>query len=149
MRKGVNKWWELTRPRVEVFGNTDEAIFCSKRFGGIHSFAIIPQNYVVEEGNVFLFKKRKKYCEDDKFFYLALFSSIMFQRMLSIYGRPLMSGYDLGKVQIKDIPIVDVAQHEIRGSEEYRHLVEYGRSYSEGLKYERDNFDKFVLAFYW
>ena len=102
---------------------------------------------VVEEGNVFLFRN-EKYCEEDKYFYLAFFSSSVFHRLLSIYARPLKAGFDLGKVQIKDIPVVDVAQPGIRETVEYSQLVKYGKEYAEGYKGRRDYFDKYVLAFF-
>ena len=96
---------------------------------------------------MFLFRN-EKYCEEDKYFYLAFFSSTVFHRLLSIYARPLKAGFDLGKVQIKDIPIVDVAQPGIRETVEYRQLVIYGKEYAEGYKGRRDYFDKYVLAFF-
>lgn len=145
-RSGVNNWWELTRPRIEVF-SSKETLLCSKRSGASHSFAIAPAGYVVEEGNVYLFKN-SRYTEEDKYFYLAYFSSSVFQRMLSIYARPLKAGYDLGKVQIKDIPILDVSTENIRMSNAYRELVILGREYAEGYTARRDQFDKYVLSFY-
>lgn len=145
-RKGVNNWWELTRARAELFG-IKEPLLCSKRSGDIHCFAIAPTGMVVEEGNVFIFRN-EKYCEEDKYFYLAFFSSTVFHRMLSIYARPLKAGFDLGKVQIKDIPIVDVSQPGIRETVEYCDLVNYGREYAEGYKGRRDYFDRYVLAFF-
>lgn len=145
-REYINNWWELTRPRIELF-RRKEAFLCSKRNGDTHCFAIAPLGYVVEEGNVFLFRN-EKYCEEDKYFYLAFFSSTVFHRLLSIYARPLKAGFDLGKVQIKDIPIVDVAQPGIRETVEYRQLVIYGKEYAEGYKGRRDYFDKYVLAFF-
>ena len=145
-RDYINNWWELTRPRTELFSRK-EAFLCSKRNGDTHCFAIAPLGYVVEEGNVFLFRN-EKYCEEDKYFYLAFFSSTVFHRLLSIYARPLKAGFDLGKAQIKDIPVVDVAQPGIRETEEYRQLVNYGKEYAEGYKGRRDYFDKYVLAFF-
>ncbi len=145
-REYINNWWNLTRPRVELF-NRKETFLCSKRNGDIHCFAIAPVGYVVEEGNVFLFRN-EKYCEEDKYFYLAFFSSSVFHSLLSIYARPLKAGFDLGKVQIKNIPVVDVAQPGIRETEEYRQLVNYGKEYAEGYKGRRDYFDKYVFAFF-
>ena len=145
-REYINNWWELTRPRVELFSRK-ETFLCSKRNGDIHCFAIAPMGCVVEEGNVFLFRN-EKYCEEDKYFYLAFFSSSVFHRLLSIYARPLKAGFDLGKVQIKDIPVVDVAQPGIRETVEYSQLVKYGKEYAEGYKGRRDYFDKYVLAFF-
>ncbi len=145
-RKGVSKWWDLTRSRYELFSRK-ETMLCSKRSGGAHSFALASGEFVVEEGNVFIFRSQR-YCEEDKYFYLAFFSSSVFQRMLTIFARPLKAGYDLGNIQIKNIPIVDVCEPGIRGSEEYCKLVEYGREYAAGCRGRREYFDKYVLAFY-
>ena len=145
-RKGVNNWWELTRPRSGLFSKK-ESILCSKRSGDIHCFAIAKPSMVVEEGNVFLFRN-DCYYEEDKYFYLAFFSSIVFHRMLSLYARPLNAGFDLGGIQIKDIPIVDVNLPGIRESVEYRELVRYSKEYAEGYKGRRDYFDKLVLSFF-
>lgn len=145
-RKGVSNWWELTRPRTELFMRS-ERMLCSKRSGGAHSFAFIPENYVVEEGNIFLFDNTV-YWEEDKYFYLSFFSSSLFQRLLSIYARPLKAGYDLGKVQIKDIPVIDAALPGIRESREYQELVNLGKEYAEGSIAWRDKFDQYVLALF-
>ena len=145
-RKKVNNWWELTCPRTELFSHT-ERMLCSKRSGGAHSFAIIPGSYVVEEGNIFLFDN-SVYWEEDKYFYLAFFSSSLFQHLLSIYARPLKAGYDMGNAQIKDIPIIDVSKPGFRESKEYRALVTLGKEYNEGSLVWRDKFDKYVLALY-
>ncbi len=145
-RTGVNHWWELTRPRIETFGR-NESLLCSKRFGGSHSFAITPEHYVVEEGNIFLFKNNN-YLEEDKYFYLSFFSSTLFQRMLAIYARPLMAGYDLGKIQIKDIPIIDVAKSGIRNTESYIKLVSFGKDCASGYAALRNYIDQYVFAFY-
>lgn len=145
-REKVNNWWELTRPRTELFNHT-ERMLCSKRSGGAHSFAIIPGTYVVEEGNIFLFDS-SVYWEEDKYFYLAFFSSSLFQRLLSIYARPLKAGYDMGNAQIKDIPIIDVSKPGVRESKEYQALVALGKEYNEGSVAWRDKFDQYVSALY-
>ena len=143
----IKNWWDLTRPRTELF-NRNEFLLCSKRSGGAQSFAIAPEDYVVEEGNVFLFRNGNKYCEDDKYFYLAFFSSSVFQRLLGIYARPLKAGYDLGKIQIKDIPIVDVSKSSNRENEMYHRLVNYGKDYAKGYVAHHDYFDQYVEMFY-
>ena len=145
-RKGVNNWWELTRPRADLFAR-NEPYLCSKRFGGAHSFAIAPAGSVVNEGNSFLFKDTNHW-EDDLYFYLAFFSSSLFQRLLSIYARPLMAGYDMGNAQIKDIPIINVTKPGVRESESYCKLASLGREYAEGLSARRDLFDQYVMALY-
>lgn len=145
-REGINNWWELTRPRITLF-NKEENILCSKRNGDSHSFAIIPPQFVVEEGNVFLFKNNK-YCEEDKYFYLSLFSSKLFHRLLSMFAKPLRAGFDLGKAQIKNIPIIDVNESGLRESELYYKIVELGKEYSKGTIWNLEVFDKYISFFF-
>lgn len=145
-RSEHRNWWELTRARAEQF-EEKVPFLCSKRFGGAHSFALAPAGCVVTEGNLYHFLKTD-YWNDDLYFYLTLFSSSLFQRLLSIYARPLMSGYDLGNTQIKDIPIVNVLHPGVRESEAYRELVQMGKKYTEGYSAMRDSFDKYVMGFY-
>ena len=64
------------------------------------------------------------------YFYLSVLSSGVFDRLLSIYAKPLLSGYDLGGVHIKDIPVPDVRM--ICGSTLYQKLVETGQIYHDG-----------------
>ena len=145
-RSEDKNWWELTRPRTDLFAHK-EPYLCSKRFGGAQSFAIAPAGCVVKEGNSFLFKDANHW-DDDLYFYLAFFSSSLFQRLLSLFARPLMAGYDLGNAQIKDIPIINVEKPGVRESEAYSMLVKYGREYSEGYSARRDLFDQYVMALY-
>lgn len=145
-RSENRNWWELTRARADRF-EEKEPFLCSKRFGGAHSFALAPAGCVVTEGNSYQFLKTD-YWNEDVYFYLAFFSSSLFQRLLSIYARPLMSGYDLGNAQIKDIPIVNVMQPGIRESSAYRELVQLGMKYSEGFSALRDSFDQYIMEFY-
>ena len=141
-RTGVKNWWELTRPRSWQFKPAVRLI--SKRFGSSCSFAILRVPEVIEEGNAFDFKKQ--YVEDDKYFYLALFSSHIFDVLLSIYAKPLLSGFDLGKTNIKDIPVPDAKK--LRHTEFYMNLVECGKLYAEGKVYTLDRISTLASYFY-
>lgn len=143
-REGINKWWELTRPRNWQYVPYSKLV--SKRFGTSSSFAITKDDEVVEEGNAFLLKSM--YVTDDRFFYLSLFSSDLFNRLLSIYARPLLMGYDLGKVQIKNIPVPDAADIKKNEPSIYGFMVEYGRKYAEGNIFIKDKIDEIVKQFY-
>lgn len=143
-RQGVNNWWELTRARTWQY--TPQKYIISKRFGNSSSFAINETNYVVEEGNAFIFNK-SKYIEEDYYYYLSILSSSSFERLLSIYAKPLLSGYDLGKINIKDIPVPDITA-EFRVTLEYTCLVEYGHMYAEGKTYVKKAIDSIVSRLY-
>lgn len=135
-RNGIKEWWSLTRPRE--FQYINRTLLISKRFGDSSSFAISNGDEVIEEGNALLMKSYLK--EDDIYFYLSVLSSSTFSRLLSIYAKPLLSGYDLGKVNIKDIPIPNVEL--VRDLPIYHILVEYGKIYhggEVGIRFEIDN----------
>ena len=54
----------------------------------------------------------------------------------------------MGKVQIKDIPIIDVNENGIRGTFEYSKLVTLGKEYAAGYRVLRELFDQYVLPLY-
>lgn len=145
-RSGIKNWWEPTRPRTWQFEPAMR--LCSKRFGDSTSFAIAPSDFVIKDGNAFLFKS-DNVIKSDYYFYLAYFSSSTFEHLLSIYARTLMKGYDLGNRNIKDIPIVDVTGNpNIRTSYAYQKLVELAEMYSEGIPIRKDKFGYLVDSFY-
>ena len=145
-RRGVNLWWELTRPRTWQF--KPEMRLCSKRFGDASSFAIARPDCVVKDGNAFLFKS-KKVVEDDYYFYLSYFSSSVFEHLLSIFARTLMKGYDLGNRNIKMIPIVNVfANPSLRTTYAYCKLADLGKLYASDEVVGKENFGYLVEGFY-
>ena len=145
-RKGIKNWWEPTWPRTWQF---EPAIrLCSKRFGDASSFALASPEFVIKDGNAFLFKS-DNIVKDDYLFYLGFFSSSMFEHLLSIFARTLMKGYDLGNRNIKDIPIVDVTTNPgIRSSFAYKKIVELAELYSQGYTVRKDKFGMLVESFY-
>lgn len=146
-RKGVSNWWELTRPRSwQKRQLTEKSLLVSKRFGSSSSFAIASHNEVIEEGNAFIFKSN--FVDDDIYFYLALFSSSVFERLLSIFAKPILSGYDLGNASIKDIPVPDVSKNGIRDTDIYRKMIEYGKLYSQGNAFMLDLINQNAKLFY-
>lgn len=143
-RKGVSAWWELTRPRVWQY--QENHLLISKRFGNSSSFAITCNNEVIEEGNAFIFKSKSE--DEDIYFYLALLSSSIFERLLSIFAKPILSGYDLGKASIKDIPVPDVFNNGLKDTEAYRQLCSCGRQYAQGNEFVLDKINQIVKLFY-
>ena len=84
------------------------------------------------------------------YFYLAFFSSNVFEKLLSIYAKPLLYGYDLGKIQIKDIPIPDSKSFKGSNSNSplYEKLVEYGKMYNAGNDILKADIDELVRQIY-
>lgn len=146
-RVGITYWWELTRPRNWQFENNKKLI--STEFGNSSSFAFdVKGIYVVERG--YAWQPRKKMGEDDYYFYLALFSSPFFDKLLSIYSKQLAGGkwYDLGKKQTKDIPIPNIHIDEVKNNSIYCRMVELGKRLSEGNQYVKAVLDDIVSIYY-
>jgi type I restriction-modification system DNA methylase subunit len=134
-RTGIKEWWGLTRPRNWQFEK--EMRLYSTRFGNSDSFAIdIKGNCIIEEGNAFI-PNKKIDSDDDYYFYLSVFSSSIFDFLLSIYSKQLAGGnwYDLGARYTKNIPIPNVHLSEIRESDAYCRLVELGKELGNGNLY--------------
>lgn len=126
-RNGVDNWWSLTRPRNGLFKK--EIRLYSTRFGSSASFAIDETGEcVITEGN---FYKIKSGVIEDYYFYLSVFSSNIFERLLSIYAKQLLSGYDLSPTQIKNIPIPYI-DDKLRQSSIFKRLVLCGHRLVEG-----------------
>lgn len=141
-RTGITKWWSLTRPRNWQFAKKEKLV--SGEFGNSDSFAFDKEgDFVVERGNAWL--PKKEFIDiDDYYFYLTIFSSPFFDKLLSVYSKQLAGGnwYDLGNKYTKDIPIPNVNLTEVRNSEAYPQLIEIGKGLSEGsfrLKTKLDN----------
>ena len=148
-RAGITKWWSLTRPRNWQFAKTRKLV--STEFGNSDSFAFDKEgDFVVERGNAWLPKKEFKHI-DDYYFYLALFSSPFFDKLLSIYSKQLAGGnwYDLGNKFTKDIPIPNANLIEVRNSSAYPQLIEIGRELSEGSFHLRTILDDILLKHFY
>ncbi|MEO9211402.1 MAG: N-6 DNA methylase [Ginsengibacter sp.] len=145
-RSGINEWWNLTRPRNWQF---EKGIrLYSNRFGNSDSFAFDQKgDCVIEEGNAFL--PKKEFEENDYYFYLSCFTSHMFDLLLSIYSKPIMYGYDLGKIQIKDIPIPNIHLLQVKDSGAYLKLVELGKELVKGNSFVKQVIDDVLTSFFY
>ena len=120
----------------------------STRFGNSSSFSYSNnENYVIEEGNAFI--PKKEFETSDYYFYLACFSSNIFDRLLSIYSKPIMSGFDLGKIQIKNIPIPNITNNNLREDGAYLKLVELGRELERGNSFVKPVIDDILKSFFY
>jgi predicted RNA methylase len=146
-REGIKEWWSLTRPRNWQFEKGMRLY--SSRFGNSDSFAIdTAGNCVVEEGNAFI--PVRKFNKDDYFFYLSVFSSNIFDVLLSIYTKQLAGGnwYDLGAKYTKNIPIPNVHLQDAKESDPYIRLVELGKELERGNAYVKHAIGDVVKAYY-
>jgi len=147
-RRNVSNWWHL-REHCAWLRKKQESRLVSTEFGKSDSFAIDKEGiFAIERGNAWLPKKEFKDI-DYYYFYLAIFSSPFFDKLLSIYSKQLLSGWDLGKKYTKDIPIPDVNLTEVRNSLAYRQLVEIGKELSEGNFHLRTIIDDILLKHFY
>lgn len=127
-RSGINEWWGHTRPRNWQFEKGIKLV--STEFGSSDSFALDKTGeFVVERGCAWF--PKKKFELDYYYFYLAIFSSEMFNNLLSIYSKPIMSGYYLGQIYTKDIPIPDISMVD-KESSNYVNLIYLSKKLENG-----------------
>ena len=127
-------WWALSRHREWLLKK--ECRLVSTEFGNSNSFSLDTDgNYVVERGYAWMPKKEFK--KNDYFFYLAIFSSSVFERVLSVYARQLAGGdwYDFAAKYTNSIPIPNIYRQGFRESNIYMDLVAMGKVISEEGSY--------------
>lgn len=146
-RKDENNWWHLSEHRA--WQRTKKIKLVSTEFGNSSSFAIdIKGIHVVERG--YAWQPKQKLSKNDYYFYLSLFSSSSFDKLLSIYSKQLAGGkwYDLGKKHTKDIPIPNVHISEVKNSTSYGKMIELGKRLSEGDSYVKAVLDDVMTVYY-
>lgn len=129
-RAGINanNWWFLTRHRIWLTEKKHRLF--STEYGNSDSFAFDKSGeLVVDRGNGWI--PKKKFELDDYYFYLAFFSSSIFSTLLGIYSKPILSGYYLGQVYTKDIPIPNVAKLH-KEETNYLEVVLLGKELEKG-----------------
>ena len=147
-RAGIQEWWGLTRPRNWQFEKHIKLL--STEFGKSDSFAIDKTGqFVAERGCAWVPKKTFTHI-DDYYFYLSIFSSDIFDFLLSIYSKQLAGGnwYDLGAKYTNNIPIPDVHLQNVRESESYDRLVELGKELENGNQYVKYVIGDVVKIYY-
>ena len=146
-RKNINTWWHLSEHRAWL--RKEETRLYSTEFGKSDSFAIDKiGDFVVERGYAWI--PKKMFDVDDYYFYLAYFSSDIFDFLLSIYSKQLAGGnwYDLGAKYIKNIPIPNVHLQYVRESDAYYRLVELGKELENGNPYVKHAIGDVVKIYY-
>jgi len=161
-RKSDSDWWQLSEHRAWLRKNCPRLI--SSEFGKSDSFAFDKSgHFAVERGNAWLpLSKYEKDFQNTDFyyFYLAIFSSTFFDKLLSIYSKQLAGGnwYDLGKKYTSKIPIPkiqkgskltlssDINKIHIE-SPIFKQLVEYGTQISLGILFDKTGLDNLIQKY--
>lgn len=133
-------WWQLSEHRAWL-REINKRLY-STEFGKSDSFAFDTEgDFVVERGNGWIPNKELE--TDDYYFYLSIFSSNIFDILLSIYSKQLAGGkwFDLGAKYTSNIPIPNVHKAEVKNHLAYNQLVEYGKELSNGNSYIKSAID--------
>ena len=124
-RKDDNSWWLLSEHRAWL--RKKEMRLYSTEFGSSNSFAFDKSGeYVAERG--YAWTPKKKFNDDDFYFYLAFFSSNIFDKLLSIFNKQLSGSniyYDLAAKYSNKIPIPDI--QKCKANTTYTELSNLGR----------------------
>ncbi|MBD8083490.1 N-6 DNA methylase [Chryseobacterium caseinilyticum] len=144
-RNSEVNWWLLSEHRAWL--RKKEKRLFSTEFGKSDSFGFDNVgDFVVERGNAWSSKRAMS--DDDFFFYLSVFSSGIFDNFLSIFSKPIMSGYYLGQTYTKDIPIPNIYTLD-KKSEEYVKLVELGKELSKGNSLAKYSIDEILTTYFY
>lgn len=142
--RGMTPWWGLSWYRSWL--TVDKCRIVSAEFGNSRSFALdITGEYAVERGYAWL--PLRQFVRSDYYFYLAYFSSRLFDDLLSIYSRQLAGAfcYDLSPKFSGQIPVPDVSSGDCRTSSYYMELAALGEALTkEGSYYYMDKIDYLV-----
>jgi hypothetical protein len=153
-KKSIPYWWCLSDRAPRLFPLKPQIV--STEFGRSDSFAFDNKGlFAVERGNAWLLKKEFKDI-DYYYFYLALFSSPFFDKLLSIYSKQLAGGnwYDLGKKYTRNIPIPKIISTKNNYKTDtstitkyhpiFLKLAQFGKEISEGNFFESHNRDQII-----
>lgn len=147
-RKSEKNWWILSEHRAWL--RSKEPKLISKEFGNSDSFAFdVNGKFAVERGIGWL--PKSKFKMDYFYFYLAVFSSNYFDKLLSIYSKQLAGGnwYDFAKKYMDNIPIPNVFDTNINGSIFFNDLVSIGKEISKGKNYYKYTIDDILVKYFY
>lgn len=129
-RKSISNkdhWWVLSRHREWLLKSDTRIV--STEFGNAKSFAIdVDGTFVIERGHAWI--PKRKFSEEEYYFYLAFFSSSTFEKMLSIYSTQLAGGnaYVLSAKFTNQIPILSANLVRDRDMDAFNKLVQLGKA---------------------
>jgi len=140
-KKKIPYWWSLSDYAPRLLPNSKKLV--STEFGKSGSFAFDEKgDFVVERGNAWIPKKEFKN-KDYYYFYLSVFNSSFFNKLLSIYSKELLKGYDLGKKYTADIPIPEITK-SLEENFIYEKLVGFGKQISNGEMFYFEIIDDYL-----
>jgi type I restriction-modification system DNA methylase subunit len=140
-RKSLDDWWTLSEHRSWL--RKAEPRLISTEFGSSDSFAFDDKGeFVIERGNAWLPKKKNVELEF-YFFYLAIFSSPLFNKLLLIYSKQLLKGVDLGSKHTENIPIPDYYS-----SSNTKFISMIGKKIHENEFYDTKIIDGYISPYY-
>lgn len=89
--------------------------------------------------------------KDDYYFFLAFFSSSIFDKLLSIYSKQLAGGnwYDLGAKYVNKIPVPNILSKAVKHSTSYTKLVELGKELDNGNIFVKQIIDDVLTEFFY
>ena len=141
-RKNINTWWYLSEHRKWLRDNNPKLI--STEFGKSGSFAFDEKgDYAIERGNGWIPKKDFANM-DYYYFYLSIFNSPFFDKLLSVFSKELLKGFDLGRKYTQDIPI-PVITEIFQNSYVFEKLVYFGKQMSEGDFFHFEVIDDYLM----
>jgi type I restriction-modification system DNA methylase subunit len=147
-RKNENNWWHLSEHRAWL--RNKEKRIISGEFGSSKSFALdLTGNFVVERGNAWIPKYNME--PSAFYFYLAVFSSSVFDSLLSIYSKELAGGkwYDLGKMYTKEIPIPNLLNEEVKDSFAVEKLKMLGQELAQNERNVQATIDELLIEYFY
>lgn len=149
-RKSIraDRWWTLSRHRKWL--EIKEPRLYSTEHGNSNSFAFDEEGcFVAERSNAWI--PKRKFENNDYYFYLAFFSSNIFDKLISIYNKQLPGDniyYDLGAKYSNKIPIPDV--HKCKDSTVYFDLSNLGRLIMEdGNIFYKSKIDELLIHYFY
>jgi hypothetical protein len=147
-RKNENNWWHLSEHRAWL--RNKEKRIISGEFGSSKSFALdLTGEFVVERGNAWI--PKKSIDSSAFYFYLAVFSSSVFDSLLSIYSKELAGGkwYDLGKMYTKEIPIPNLLNEEVKDSFAAEKLKMLGQELAKNERNVQAAIDELLIEYFY
>lgn len=144
-RINLNNWWGLSEHRAWL--RQEEPRLYSTEFGKSDSFAFDNiGDFVVERGHGWI--PKRTFVIDDYYFYLSVFSSSIFDELLKMYSKPILSGYYLGQSHVKEIPIPNIFTINKKSSA-YLDLVKLGKDLSGGIHLAKYAIDDILKKIYY
>ena len=135
-RKGINQWWEMTRPRVWQKNFTPKIV--SKEFGKAGDFAFDKDGIYIAERSHAWFPKNDNSLGDIGYAYIALLSMPIINDFLAGLSKQIAGGqWYLSSKFINKMPLPNLFDDSYP-KELIDHLTDLGIAISSGRQIERE-----------